>query len=70
MVVFAFKKFCSYFLGRSVIVHNYHSSLRYLIAKTDAKSRLIHWVLLLQEFDFEVKDRKGAENQVVDHLSH
>ncbi|PHT59510.1 hypothetical protein CQW23_01873 [Capsicum baccatum] len=39
------------------------------MAKKDAKLRLIHWVLLLQEFDFEVKDRRGCENQVVDHLS-
>ena len=39
------------------------------MAKKDAKPRLIHWVLLLQEFDFEVKDRKWIENQVADHLS-
>ena len=39
------------------------------MAKKDAKPRLIHWVLLLQEFDFEMKDRKETENQVADHLS-
>ena len=39
------------------------------MAKKDAKPRLIRWVLLLQEFDFMVKDRKGTENQVADHLS-
>lgn len=26
-------------------------------------------MLLLQEFDFKVKDRKGCKNQVIDHLS-
>ena len=40
------------------------------MGKKDVKPRLIHWVLLLQEFDFEVLDRKGTENQVTDHLSH
>ncbi|XP_069145999.1 uncharacterized protein [Solanum lycopersicum] len=39
------------------------------MAKKDTKSRLIRWVLLLQEFDFDVKDIKGIENQIVDHLS-
>ena len=39
------------------------------MAKKDAKPRLIHWVLLLQEFDFEVMNTKGTENQVADHLS-
>ena len=39
------------------------------MANKDAKPRLIHWVLVLEEFDFEMRDRKGSENQVVDHLS-
>ena len=39
------------------------------MAKKDAKPRLIRWVLLLQEFDFKVKDRKGIENQIANHLS-
>jgi len=69
VVVFAFEKFRSYFLGTKIIVNTDHSSLRYLMAKKDAKLRLIQWVLLLQEFDFEVKDRKGTKNQVCDHLS-
>ena len=69
VVVFAFEKFRSYLLGTRVIVNTDHSALRYLLAKKDAKPRLIRWVLLLQDFDCEVKDRKGTENQFADHLS-
>ena len=39
------------------------------MTKKDAKPRLIRWILLLQEFNLEVVDRKGTENQIVDHLS-
>nr|GFB50484.1 reverse transcriptase domain-containing protein [Tanacetum cinerariifolium] len=46
-----------------------HSALKYLFAKKDAKARLLSWVLLLQEFDFDVLDTKGAENLAANHLS-
>nr|GEY72607.1 reverse transcriptase domain-containing protein [Tanacetum cinerariifolium] len=46
-----------------------HSAFKYLFAKKDAKARLLRWVLLLQEFDFNVLDTKGAENLAADHLS-
>ena len=65
-LVFAFENFRSYFLGTRVIVHTDHSTLRYLMEKKDAKPMLIRWVLLLQEVDFEVRDRKRTENQVAD----
>ncbi|XP_070041451.1 uncharacterized protein [Nicotiana tomentosiformis] len=68
-VVFAFDKFKSYLIGSKVIVYTDHSALRYLIAKKESKPRLIRWVLLLQEFDLEIHDRKRAENQVAVHLS-
>ena len=68
-VVFSLEKFLSYFLGTRVIVHTYHSALRYFMEKKDAKPRFNRWVLLLQEFDFEVKDRKETENHVIDHLT-
>nr|GEX91792.1 reverse transcriptase domain-containing protein [Tanacetum cinerariifolium] len=68
-VVYAFEKFCSYLITNKSIVYTIHSALKYLFANKDAKARLLHWILLLQEFDFKVIDTKGAENYAADPLS-
>ena len=50
-------------------MHTDNFALRYLKEKKELKPRFIRWVLLFQEFDFEVKHKKGTKNQVADHLS-
>ena len=67
-MVFACEKFRPYILGSHVIIHTNHAAIKYLMAKKDAKPRLIRWVLLLQEFDPEIKEKNG-DNVIADHLS-
>ncbi|GJR57032.1 reverse transcriptase domain-containing protein [Tanacetum coccineum] len=59
VVVFAFDKFRSYLILSKTIGHTNLSALMHLFKKQDVKPRLIRWILLLQEFNIEIKDRKG-----------
>ena len=54
-VVYALEKFRPYILGSKIVIYTDHAALKYLFSKKEAKPRLIRWVLLLQEFDLEIK---------------
>ena len=69
-VIYALEKFRPYILGNKIVIYTDHATLKYLFSKKEAKPRLIRWVLLLQEFNLEIKDKKDSKNSVVDHLSH
>ena len=68
-IVFALEKFKSYIIGSLVTIFIDHAVLKYLLFKQDTKPRLTRWILLCQEFNLTIKDKKGVENVVADHLS-
>ena len=68
-MVYALDKFRAYLVGSDIVIFTDHSTLKYLLTKKNAKARLIRWVLLLQEFNLQIKDKNGVENVVTDHLS-
>ena len=68
-VVYALEKFKSYLVGSKIIVYTDHYVLKFLLSKNDAKPRLIRGLLLLQEFDLQIIDKKGTKNLVANHLS-
>jgi len=68
-IVYALEKFRSYLVGSRVIIYTDHAAIKYLLNKADSKPRLIRWILLLQEFDLVIRDKKGSENVVANHLS-
>ena len=68
-MVYALDKFRAYLIRSDIVIFTNHSALKYLLTKQNAKARLIRCVLLLQEFNLQIRDKKGVKNVVSDHLS-
>ena len=68
-VVHSLNKFRHYITGYQTFVHIDHVVVRYLMNKHDVNSRIIRWLLLLQQFDLTIVDKPGKENVVVYFLS-
>ena len=60
VVVFALEKFMSYIVGSPITIFTDHATLKYLLSKQDTKPRLTRWILLCQEFNLTIKDKKGV----------
>ena len=68
-MIYNITKFCHYLLGRKFTFHVDHSTLLYLVDKQTLTGRLARWMLLMQEFDFDIQHRLGIQHVVADYLS-
>ena len=68
-VIYVCKKFRHYLLGYRIVFHTDHDSLKYLVNKSDLSGRIARWILLLQEFTYEVIVKSGKSNANADFLS-
>lgn len=68
-MVYALQKYRHYLLGGHFKMYTNHSALRYLVKKLVLGERICRWLLLFQEYDFEVIVKLGKHNTRRDHLS-
>jgi hypothetical protein len=68
-MVYALQKFMYYLLGSHIKMYTNHFSLIYLVNKLVLGRRICRWLLLFQEYDFEVIVKPGKLNAGPDHLS-
>jgi len=68
-IVYACKKFRHYLLGYETVFHTDHNALKYLFNQADLSGRIARWVLLLQEFSFQVQVKPGKQHVNADYLS-
>ncbi|KAH9318924.1 hypothetical protein KI387_020693, partial [Taxus chinensis] len=68
-IIFAVKKFRNYLLGKKFLVVTDHQALKYIVNKPNPSGRIARWIILLQEFEFDIIDRPGKKHVNADALS-
>jgi hypothetical protein len=68
-MVYSLQKFRHYLLGKHIKMFIDHSTFKYLVNKLVLGGTISRWLLLFQEFDFEVIVKPGKLNARLDHLS-
>ena len=68
-IVYVLQKFRHYLLGKHFKMFTNHSTLKYIVNKIVLGGRICRWILLFQEFEFEVIVKLGKLNEGPDHLS-
>ena len=68
-MVYALQKFRHYLLGSHFKMFTDHSALKYLVNKPVLGGRICKWLILFQEYDFEIIVKPGRLNLGPDHLS-
>ncbi len=58
-MVYSLQKFRHYLLGAPFKMFTYHSTLKYLVNKPVLGGRICRWLLLFQEYDFEIIVKQG-----------
>ena len=68
-MVYVLQKFHHYLLGGHFKMLIDHSALKYLVNKSMLGGRICIWILLFQEYDFEIVVKPGRMNKGPDYLS-
>jgi hypothetical protein len=68
-MVYALQNFRHYFLGGNFKMFTDHSALKYLVNNPVLGGQICRWILLFQEYNFEIVVKPGRMNKVPDHLS-
>ena len=68
-MIYNINKFSHLLLGKKFTLHVDHATLLYLVSKQSLTGKLARWMLLLQEFEFDIQHRPDTQHAVADYLS-